>query len=113
MTLTVCSVRDASKAQVLDLEELLNSVLRSLAAETGFLHAAKGRDLRGDQASVDPDYARFEGLGHSPHTADGATVERRGQAEPGVVGHRDGLFLCLEAEGRGDRSEGRLARDHH
>src|SRR5262245_23634398 len=41
-------LRNAPHAEVLDLEELLEAVLRSFAAEPGLLHAAERRDLGRD-----------------------------------------------------------------
>jgi hypothetical protein len=79
---------DAAHAQVFDLEEVLDAVLGALAAHAGFLHAAEGRDLGGDDAGVDADDAVFQGLGDAPDAADVAGVEVGGEAEFGVVGHR-------------------------
>ena len=54
-------VLDAAHAEVFDLEEVLDAVFGALAAQTGFLHAAKGRYLGGDDALVDADDAVFQG----------------------------------------------------
>ncbi len=55
----------------------------------GFLHAAEGSHLGGDQTGVDADHAVFQRLGHPPDPADVAAVEIGCQAEFGVVGHLD------------------------
>jgi hypothetical protein len=45
---------DAAHAEVFDLEELLDAVLRAFAADAAFLRAAEGRDLGRDDALVMP-----------------------------------------------------------
>src|SRR5690242_21964570 len=49
------SAVDPAHAEVFDLEELLDAVFGTLAADTAFLHAAERRDLRRDDALVDAD----------------------------------------------------------
>src|SRR3546814_6525296 len=44
-------------AEVLHLEEFLDAVLGALAADAGFLDAAEGGHLGGDEAGVDADHA--------------------------------------------------------
>src|SRR3546814_3063137 len=44
------AVSHAAHAEVLHLEEFLDAVLGAFAADAGFLHAAEGRDLGGDEA---------------------------------------------------------------
>src|SRR5882762_7688671 len=88
----VSSLVDATHAQVLHLEVVLDAVFRALAADAAFLHATERRDLGRDDAFVDPDDAVFEGLGNAPDAADIAAVEIGGEAEFGVVGHLDRLF---------------------
>src|SRR5688572_32735953 len=48
-----------------------------------------------------------------PYTTLFRSVEVGGKAELGIVSHRDGFVLGLEAEERRHRPEGFLARDHH
>src|SRR5437868_5159239 len=106
-------LRNASEAQILDLEELFDPVFRSFAPEAGFLHAAERRDLGRDDAGVDADDAVLERFGDAPDARDVAAVEVRREAELGVVGHRDRVGFGLEPEQRRDRSERLLARDGH
>ena len=77
---------DPAHAEIFDLEEILDAVVRAFAAEAGLLDAAEGRDLGGDDAVVDADDAVFERLGDAPDAADVAAVEIGGEAELGVVG---------------------------
>src|SRR5215207_6734770 len=107
------SAVDAAEAEVFDLEEFLDAVLRALAADAAFLHAAERRDLGRDDALVDADDAVFERLGDAPDAADVAAVEIGGEAELGVVGHLDRLGIGLEAVERRDRAEGFLLGDDH
>src|SRR5205085_3441970 len=107
------SAVDAAHAEVFDLEELLDAVFGTLAADTAFLHAAERRDLGRDDALVDSDDAVFESLGDAPDAADVAAVEIGGEAEFGVVRHLDRLVFGLEAIERRDRAEGFFAGDHH
>src|SRR5437016_4450249 len=60
---------DAAEAEVFDLEEFLDAVVRALAADARFLHAAERRDLGRDDAFVDADDAVFQGLGDPPDAA--------------------------------------------
>src|SRR5271154_4358733 len=107
------SAPDAAKAEILDLEIVLDAVFRALAAEAGFLDAAERRHLGRDDAFVDADDAVFQPLGNPEHAADVARVEIGRQAEFGVVGHADRIVLGLEAEDRRDRAERLLARHRH
>ena len=72
-------------AEVLDLEPLVDPVLRALAADAGLLHAAERRDLGRDEAGVDADDAVVERLRDAPDAADVAAVEVRGEAVRRVV----------------------------
>src|SRR5438445_13851488 len=85
------SAVDAAHAEVFDLEELLDAVVRALAADAALLHAAERGDLGRDDALVDADDAVFERLGNPPDAADVAAVEVGGGAEFGVIGHPDRL----------------------
>src|SRR5687767_12598979 len=58
----------AAEAQILDLEKLLHSVFRALAADAGFLEPAEWRDFVGNNADVDADDAVFERFGDAPDT---------------------------------------------
>src|ERR1700680_1181627 len=107
------SAVDATHAQVFDLEELLDAVVRALAADAALLHAAERGDLGRDDALVDAADAVFERLCDPPDAADVAAVEIGGEAEFGVVGHLYRLRLGLEAVERGDRAKGLLLGDDH
>src|SRR3990172_10244373 len=100
--------RSDAHAEVLDLEELVDAVLRALAAEAGLLHAAERRLSGRDQAGVDPDDAGLEALRDAPDPAEVAGVEVGGEPELGVVREANRFLLGLEAEERRDRSEGLL-----
>src|SRR5574340_557286 len=73
-------------AQVLDLEVVLDAVLRALAAQARLLDPAERRDLVRDQPGIDADHAVFEPFGHAPDARDVAGVEVRRETEFGVVG---------------------------
>src|SRR5262249_35257422 len=94
---------DPRHAEGLDLEEVIHAVLSAFATDAGFLDAAEGRHLGGDDAGVDADDAVLDRLGDPPDAADVAAEEIGGEAELGVVGHADGLLLRLEAEERRHR----------
>src|SRR3954464_1842586 len=104
---------DAAKAEVLDLEELLESVLRTFTAEPRLLHAAKRCDLGGDDARIDADDSVLERLSYAPDAADVTAVEVGGEPELGRVGQRDGVAFLLEAEQWRDGAKGLLAGDRH
>src|SRR5688572_23328428 len=71
------------------IEIFVDAVARAFAAEAGLFHAAEGRGLRRDEASVDADDAVFECLGHAPDPADVASVEIGREAVLGGVGEGD------------------------
>lgn len=102
-----------AEADVFLLDVVVDAVVRAFAAEAGLFDAAEGRDFGGDQPFVDADHAVFQRLGHAPGAADVAGVQVGGEAEFGVVGHGDGLFFSAEAEHRGQRAEGFVARYQH
>src|SRR5919198_4233379 len=104
---------EAADEHVLHFEEFLEAVLRALAAESGLLHAAERRDLRGDDAGVRTHDAGLHLLRHAEDAADVAAVEVAGEAELGVVGESDHLIFGLEADQRRHRPEGLLVRDDH
>src|SRR5688572_26288177 len=64
------SRRNTTHAEVLDLQVVLDAVLRTFAPGTGFLDSAERRHLVGDDALVDADHAVLESFGHLPDTAD-------------------------------------------
>src|SRR5260370_436317 len=104
---------NTAEAEVFDLEELVDAVMRALAADAAFLHAAERGDLGRDDALVNADDAVFQGLGDAPDAADVAAVEIGGEAELGVVCHLYRLGFGLEAIERRDRPEGLFPRDQH
>src|ERR1043165_631212 len=73
------ALRDPAQADVLDLQELVEAVLRTLAAKTRFLDAAKRRHFSRDDPGVDADDAVLERFGDAPDAADVAAVEVRGE----------------------------------
>src|SRR5690606_35677021 len=97
---------DAAEAEVLDLEVLLQSVLRALTADAALFHATEGRHFSGDEARVDADHTALERLGDPPDAAHVTAVEVAGQPELSPVGQTDGIFLGRELHQRGDRAEG-------
>src|SRR5581483_9278321 len=107
------SAVDPAHAQVLDLEVVLDAVFRAFAADAAFLDPAERRDLGRDDALVDADDAVFQRLGDAPDAADIAAVEIGGEAELGIVGHADRLFVGGEAVERRHRAEGLLPGDDH
>lgn len=88
----------ATKAQVLDRQVFIDSVMRSFTTDTGFLHSAEGGNLIGNDSFIDTDHAVFELLGNSPDAADIARVEIRSKAIAGIVGHLHGFVISLEPE---------------
>src|SRR5688572_8194924 len=104
---------DSAQAKVLDFEELLDPVLRPLAAEAGFLDAAERRHLGGDHPGIDADHARLERFGDAPHAADVASVEIRSEAEGRVVGEGNHFVFGLETEERRHGTERFLAGNQH
>src|SRR5882724_12571294 len=105
--------RDAAEAHVFDFEKLVHSILGAFAAEAGFLHAAEGRDLGGNDSSVDADNSVLERFGDAPNAGHVSAVEVSSQSEFRVIreGHR--LRFRLEPEERRDRAESFFARDGH
>src|SRR5262249_36492200 len=95
----------------LDLDVLVDAILRAFTAQAGFLHATKGRDFRRDDTRVDAYDAIFERFGYAPNARNIAAIEIRGQAKFRVIGKRNGLRLRSEAEKRRDRAK-RLFAGH-
>ena len=79
------------ESDVLGLEELLESLVTALAAETGGLDAAERGSWIGHEAAVDADHADIEPFadGHRPGDVGGEDIT--GQSVVGVVRERDGL----------------------
>ena len=77
---------DASHAQVLDLEPLVDPVLRALAADAGLLDAAERRDLGRDDPGVDAEDPVLQRLRHAPDAGHALAVEVARQAVRRVVG---------------------------
>src|SRR5260221_12193156 len=97
LKLTTSSARlDAGDAEVLDLEPLLDAVLRAFAADAGFLDAAERRDLGGDEARVDAVDAVLERLGEAPDAARVARVVVRGEPVRRVVRRTDRFLFGRE-----------------
>src|SRR5450830_400430 len=95
-----------AQAEIFDFQVVFDAVLGTFTAQARGLDAAERRDFVGDQPGVDTDHAVFQGLGHTEYTAQVTGVEVGGQAELGVVGHRDHFGFVLEAEQRRQWTEG-------
>jgi hypothetical protein len=78
------------QAEVLDLQVVVDAVVRAFAAEAGLLDAAEGH-LGRDQPVLMPTMPYSSASADAEDAADVAAVEVAGQAELGVVGHRDRL----------------------
>src|SRR5260370_10539743 len=100
------SATEATHHYVLELDVLVEPVLRAFAAEARLLHAAERRDFGRDDAFVDADHPAFQRLRHAPRAAEIAGVEVRGQAERRVVCRRNRFFFRLETECRANGAEG-------
>src|SRR5712671_3470154 len=105
--------RDAAEAHIFDFEELVHSILGTFAAEAGFLHAAEGRDLGGNDSGVDADNSVFERFGDAPNAGHVSPVEVRSQPEFRVIREGNRLRIRLEPEERRDWTEGFFTRDGH
>ena len=73
-------------ADVLEMQEIVETVDRALAAVPRILDAAERRGLGRESALVDPDDASLQGIGHPPDAAYVLAVEVSRQAEGGVIG---------------------------
>src|SRR5215470_16619611 len=104
---------DGTEAQVLDLEELVDPVMRALASDARLLVAAERGALVGEGAGVDADDAELELLADAPHPRDVTGEEVGGEPELGGIRELDRFLLGREAEDRGDRAERLLAGDLH
>src|SRR5690348_14040599 len=97
---------DTADADIFELGEFEDSVLRAFTTDTAFLDAAEWRDLGRDQAGVEPDDAVLERLAHAPRAREVARVDVSGETEFGVVRELHGFFVRLHPEQRRDRTEG-------
>src|SRR4051812_1829 len=70
-------------AQVLDLQEFLDAVLRTFAPQAALLDAAERRHFVRDQAAVDADHARFDARADAPDARRVLAVQVGGEAEFG------------------------------
>src|SRR5207302_3936334 len=91
--------------EVLQLEPLLDAVLRALAADARLLHAAERRHLRRDEARVQRDDARLERLTDAPRATDVPREEVGSEAEGRAVRDPDGLLLGVERDQARNRAE--------
>jgi hypothetical protein len=101
------------QTEVLDVEVLLEPVLRALAAEAAFLDAAERRDFGRDDSLVDADDAAFQCLGDTPHAGDVAAIEIARESELGGVGELQDFGLGCKFHQRRDRAERLLAHREH
>ena len=104
---------EAADRQVLQLQPLVDSVLRALTADARLLDAAERRYLGRDEARVDADDPVLERLGDAPDPGVRPRIEVCGQAVRRVVGDPHRLLLGLEAGDAGDRAERLLAAHGH
>src|SRR5207253_2566338 len=103
---------DAAEAEIFDLDELLDPVLRAFSSQARFLHAAEGRHLGRDDSRVDTDDAGLERFGNAPDATDVSPVEIGSQAELRIVGESNRFLVCFEPEEGSDRTK-RLFTGHH
>src|SRR5690606_2431184 len=100
-------------AGILGVEVVVDALMAALPTDAAFLDAAERRLGRGDQALVDADHAILQPF----HDAEGATeiagIEVAGEAELGVVCHRDRIFFLFEAENRRNGAENLLLHEPH
>src|SRR5690606_23026745 len=104
---------EPAEAEVLDVDVVVEAVLRALAPVTGFLDAAERRHRVRDDALVDADDAVLQPLRDAPDAADVARVEIAREAERRVVGEADRLLLGFEPEQRRHRPEDLLVEHAH
>src|ERR1700720_2056779 len=97
---------NTAEAEIFDFDVFIDAVLGAFAAEAGFFYAAKGRDLGGNNSSVDADDAVFQGLGDAPDAGNVAAVEISSETKFSIVRERNGVRFCFEAKERRDRAEG-------
>src|SRR4051794_34743604 len=101
---------DSADREVLDLEPLLDAVLRALAANARLLDAAERHDLGGDEPRVDAVDAVLERLGQPPDASHVARVVVGRKSVRRVVRLTHRLILGREPRDAGDRAECLLTR---
>ncbi len=99
--------------EALHLEIFFDADLGALASEAGLLDAAEGRDFGRDGAGVKADHAKLQCFRHPPGALQAFGVEISGQPKGRAVGDGDRLVFGLEAEERGNGTEGFLAGEQH
>ena len=110
-------VADAARLphELLDVDELVEAELRVRPAEAGVLHPAPGAlaGAVGVHVVVDPHHAGLQLPRHALAAQAVAGPDRGAEAEPRVVGERDGLVLAVHGHDRQHRAEHLLAHDPH
>ncbi len=104
---------ETAQQDVLDLEIVLDPILGTFAADSRFLHSAKGSDFGRYDAFVNADDSVFKGFGHAQYTADIPRVEISRKAIGRIIRKTDRLGFVFEAEERCDRSEDFLPCNFH
>jgi hypothetical protein len=57
---------DTAKAKILHLQEFIHAVVRTFPSKARLFDAAKWRDFRGNQSSVDSNYSALKSFGYPP-----------------------------------------------
>ena len=96
---------EPAKADVLEFGVFIEPMARPFAAKARLLDSTEGHDLAGNQAGVDADHPRLDGLGHAEAPRDVLRIELAGQPELGGIGQVDGLLLGVEAHQGRDRAK--------
>src|SRR5829696_5542944 len=97
--------RSEVHGDVLGLQVLGDALGAALAADARLLDPAEGGGRVRDQALVDADHARLQGLDDPEGPLEVAGVDVGDQPELGVVGGRDRRLLGVEGGHRGHRPE--------
>src|SRR5690606_33279880 len=100
-------------AEILDLEVILDPVLRALAAVAAFLHSAERGDFRRDEPFVDTDDAELQRFRDAPNPRDVPAIEIGRETELGVVCQRNRLLFIAEADDGCHRAEDFLPEQLH
>src|SRR6266699_870070 len=103
----------AAEAKIFHLEELFDSVMRSLAAQSRLFDTSKWCNFVGDQAGVNAHHSAFQAFGYPPDPADIATKEIACKSEFGVIGKTDRIFVGIESEQGRQRTKCLFVRDFH
>src|ERR1700746_3159653 len=88
----------AAEAKIFHLEELFDSIMRTLATQSRLFDTAKRRNFVGDQARINAYNSAFQALCYPPDPADIATKEIAGESEFRVVGKTNRIFVGIESE---------------